>query len=679
MNEENSLLTGAVRPALLRYALPIILSMVATQFYAVADTMIIGLRLDADALAAVSNASTMLMIFLFVSGGMELGGGLLVAAGKPTATKHEMTELLYNLLFVDEVIALLTTAVGFVTLPALLRLINTPAEILDTAVLYGRIYLLGLPFLMPYDLSKECVMGCGDSKTPLKVIVATSVMNIVLDLVLVGPFGVAGAAAATAAAQVAGAVYMVAFLRRTQMDAAFSPRMLKARYARDIFRLSAPNSVQQASGTIITTVKQGLLGGLGVEAIAGFSCAGAIDRISPYSIPPEAVTEADLPAMRMGVYSGFQSGGPGVRSYIMFDILGGNIRGNSGTSKDQINSMLSSLNSYQNTSWAGYFYILYHVNTLIKAAEKYPGSSEATLPLGDSHYFRAYLYYCMVTRWGDMPILRENTQENVPRDPAEQVWNFIEEELELALDLLGSSKSYYYVSHDAAVALMARVKLSRGKKTEAAELAESLIGKYKLDDFEKIFRKAANTEIIFAFENLSEESGLNISDLFYTYAHENKGQGVYYPTKDLLAVFSDEDKRKEITFTSVAGQTLFNKYPSGQTGKDPVIVSRVAEMYLISAEAQGRPNGLARLNDLREVRGLTAINRAPTTDKAFMDAVMDERRRELVTENFRYYDLVRTGRAVEELGIQSHQVLFPIPGQQRLLNPLLGQNPGYGD
>lgn len=263
MNEENSLLTGAVRPALLRYALPIILSMVATQFYAVADTMIIGLRLDADALAAVSNASTVLMIFLFISGGMELGGGLLVAAGKPTATKHEMTELLYNLLFVDEVIALLTTAVGFVTLPALLRLINTPAEILDTAVLYGRIYLMGLPFLMPYDLSKECVMGCGDSKTPLKVIVATSVMNIVLDLVLVGPFGVAGAAAATAAAQVAGAVYMVAFLRRTQMDAAFSPRMLKARYARDIFRLSAPNSVQQASGTIITTVKQGLLGGPG--------------------------------------------------------------------------------------------------------------------------------------------------------------------------------------------------------------------------------------------------------------------------------------------------------------------------------------------------------------------------------------------------------------------------------
>ena len=65
---ENTLLHGPVRPALLRYALPIILSMVATQFYSVADTMIIGLRLDADALAAVSNASTILMLFLFIPG-----------------------------------------------------------------------------------------------------------------------------------------------------------------------------------------------------------------------------------------------------------------------------------------------------------------------------------------------------------------------------------------------------------------------------------------------------------------------------------------------------------------------------------------------------------------------------------------------------------------------------------
>lgn len=276
---QNTLLHGPVRPALLRYAFPIILSMVATQFYSVADTMIIGLRLDADALAAVSNASTVLMIFLFISGGMELGGGLLVAAGKPTATRQEMAELLYNLLFVDLALALGLTALGFFALPALLRFIRTPEEILAEAVLYGRVYLVGLPFLMLYDLTKQCVMGCGDSKTPLRAVVATSVMNILLDLALVGPFGVAGAAGATAAAQIAGAVYMLAHLRKTELDTPFRREMLKARYAKEIFRLSAPNSLQQASGTIITTVKQGLLGGLGVAAIAGFSCAGKLSSL----------------------------------------------------------------------------------------------------------------------------------------------------------------------------------------------------------------------------------------------------------------------------------------------------------------------------------------------------------------------------------------------------------------
>ena len=414
-------------------------------------------------------------------------------------------------------------------------------------------------------------------------------------------------------------------------------------------------------------------------AAAGFSCAGDLDRFSRYSIPPEAVTEADLPAMRMGVYSSFQSGGPGVRSYIMFDILGGNIRGNSGTSKDQINSMLSSLNSYQNTSWAGYFYILYQVNNLIKAAEKYPGSSEATLALGESHYFRAYLYYCMVTRWGDMPILRENTQENVPRDPAEQVWNFIEEELELALDLLGSSKSYYYVSHDAAVALMARVKLSRGKKTEAAELAESLIAdaRYDLDDFDKIFRAKSNKELIFAFSCLTEDgSSIKISNQFYSYNHPNKGSYNYRPAGDVMTMYADNDLRKEVSITTLDNLNFVNKYPSGQTGSDPVVISRLAEMYLISAEAQGLNGGLDRLNELREKRGLDRVS--PGNEADFLDAVLQERRLEFLAEGFRWYDLVRTGKATQTLGTKDYQCLMPLPSRELLYNPnLKPNNPGY--
>ena len=117
---------AALCGALLRFAGPIILTMVATQLYSVADTMIVGLCLDAGALAAVSNASTVLMVFLFVSGGMELGGGLLLAARRPTSTPDELSASVYNLLFIDGVLGLLMAGAGLLGAEWLLRLIRTP-------------------------------------------------------------------------------------------------------------------------------------------------------------------------------------------------------------------------------------------------------------------------------------------------------------------------------------------------------------------------------------------------------------------------------------------------------------------------------------------------------------------------------------------------------------------------
>ena len=276
---ENALLSGPVRPALLRFAGPIILTMVATQLYSVADTMIVGLCLDADALAAVSNASTVLMVFMFVSGGMELGGGLLLAARRPTSTPDELSATVYNLLFIDGVLGLLMAGAGLLGAEWLLRLIRTPAGILPQAAEYIRFYLAGLPFLMVYDLSKQLVMGCGNSKTPLYAVLGTSVLNILLDLAWVGPFGVAGTAAATALSQVAGCLFMLWYLRRTLLTGPFRPAMLDRRCLWEVFRLAAPSAIQQASAPVGGMIKQGLLGGIGVAAIAGFSCANKMSSL----------------------------------------------------------------------------------------------------------------------------------------------------------------------------------------------------------------------------------------------------------------------------------------------------------------------------------------------------------------------------------------------------------------
>lgn len=404
------------------------------------------------------------------------------------------------------------------------------------------------------------------------------------------------------------------------------------------------------------------------------SCSNMLDLYPHSAVSPDAVTENDIMALRNGMYYSVQNS-PQVRSYIMFDILGGDLTSSTYNPLDIINTMLSPLSSYMSGGWNGYYDAIYQINNVLSVTERFPNSEISQRTRGEAFYLRAYVYYCLLARWGDVPILRKNTMDKVFRDPVSDVWTFIEDDLNNASSLLGASTNYYYVSYDAVTALQARVYLCQGKKKEAADAAESLIGTYKLDSFEKIFRKLSNTEIIFAFENLSEESSINISDLFYTYGHPNKGQGSYKLTSAAVAMYDDNDNRKSITVINISGTDCVNKYPSGQTGKDPVIISRVAEMYLISAEAQGSVNGLGRLNELRIKRGLGAIS--PSSSDQFLNAVLEERRRELLGENLRYHDLVRTGKAVSTLGIQPHQTLLPMPGNELQRNPNLTPNPGY--
>ena len=142
-----------------------------------------------------------------------------------------------------------------------------------------------------------------------------------------------------------------------------------------------------------------------------------------------------------------------------------------------------------------------------------------------------------------------------------------------------------------------------------------------------------------------------------------------------MTMYEDGDLRKEISITTLDNLNFINKYPSGQKGTDPVVISRLAEMYLISAEAQGITKGLGRLNELRQARGLNKV--VPGSEAEFVEAILDERRKEFLCEGHRWYDLVRTGKAVEKLGIQEYQTLMPIPAAERQANRNLTQNPGY--
>ena len=411
------------------------------------------------------------------------------------------------------------------------------------------------------------------------------------------------------------------------------------------------------------------------------ACSSMLD-IEPHSaVSPTLVGAGDIEALRIGMYNKVQEG-PTFYSYIAFDLFGGELTTSTGRPIDLINSLSNALHTFVSSQWNGYYKALMQVNNVISVAQGLPDSETRNRVLGEAYYFRAHIYLCLVTRFGDVPVLLTNTQDKVSRDPAEKAWMRVEEDLVSAEKFMAglTAKSCYYVSPAAITALKARVMLYRGKKEEAAELAESLINnpRYSLDSFEKIFRGPANNEVIFAFSCLTDDgSSIKISNQFYSYNHPNKGSYNYRPAPEVMAMYADNDLRKDISITTLDNLNFINKYPSGQTGSDPVVISRLAEMYLISAEAQGlNGGGLERLNELRNKRGLEGVS--PANEADFLDAILKERRLELLAEGFRWYDLVRTGKATATLGTKDYQCLMPLPSRELLYNPnLKPNNPGY--
>ena len=406
-----------------------------------------------------------------------------------------------------------------------------------------------------------------------------------------------------------------------------------------------------------------------------------LDQYSHTAIPPDAVVESDLPSVRAGMYNRVQEA-PGTLTYVNFDFVGGDINQKEYTPKQLIDAELKS-GSTMSGEWNGFYSALYQVNNTMYVAKRFPESSVAKVTLGESYYFRAWIYLNLTTRFGGVPLLRENTQEIVPRATEDECWELIYEDITEAVNMLGTSNSYYYVSQDAAKALKARICLYMGKKDEAKNLAEELInsGRYRLDTFENIFNtypsRKNNSETIFAFLcQDSAQSSIQIGNEFYSYDYIHKGKGSYSVPQSFFEAWEANDNRKARSVIFEGGYYRLNKYPAGQGGTDPVNVSRIAEMYLISAEAQGYPNGVARLNELREARGLGGVS--VTNEGNFLDAVLSERRFELFGENHRYYDLVRTGKAIETLGIKEFQLLFPIPDTEITKSKkILVQNPGY--
>ena len=208
MSKDEYLITDAPLKALTVFAMPMILGSFFQQVYNMADSIIVGQFVGSSALAAVGACAALTNVFICVALGAGVGAGVLVSRYFGARNYGKMKTIVSTSLISFLSLSILLSVLGFCFSDLMMRLLHTPADILDDAVLYLRVYFMGFPFLFMYNILSTMFTSIGESKIPLVLLIVSSILNILMDLWLVAGLGlgVFGAALATLIAQGISAV-----------------------------------------------------------------------------------------------------------------------------------------------------------------------------------------------------------------------------------------------------------------------------------------------------------------------------------------------------------------------------------------------------------------------------------------------------------------------------------------
>ena len=366
------------------------------------------------------------------------------------------------------------------------------------------------------------------------------------------------------------------------------------------------------------------------------------------------------------------------------------------------NGWLASSNITNNYLWPSIYQSIYTANSILESLASANGVTASTKNQleGELKFIRAFGYFYLINLYGDVPLQLTSDYRITsiaPRSSVDKVYDQIITDLTDAKSLLSDS----YVTTErvrpnksAAMALLARVYLYRQKWDLAVQSATEIINnsnQYGLISLDSVFLKNSRESI---WQLMPVKSGYNTNEgsifILTTNPSTVSLSDVFYNSFE-----SGDQRRNKWTGTITASLGTFHypykyKVRIGSALTEYSMVFRLAEQYLIRAEAKAQLNDLAGaiadVDRIRDRAGLPLIqNTNPSIDKAdLLLAIEKERRTELFTEwGHRWLDLKRLDKANAELGPikganwQTTDQLFPIPQDEIMRNPNMTQNPGY--
>lgn len=279
-----NMLTDHPGKALLFFALPMIFGNLFQQFYNITDSIIVGKFVGEQALAAVGASYAITNVFIAIAIGGGIGSSVIISqflgAGKIAKMKTAVFTTLINFLVIAAVLGLF----GVVFNNQILTWVHTPEDIFMDAAVYLAIYFMGLPFLFMYNVQASIFNSLGDSRTPLYLLIFSSLLNIFLDMVFVIMFGqgVRGVAVATLIAQgVSAVVSFILLLKKLKSyQAVERHRYYDKEMMVSMVKIAIPSTLQQSIVHMGILLVQSVVNSFGSASLAGYSAGTRIESLS---------------------------------------------------------------------------------------------------------------------------------------------------------------------------------------------------------------------------------------------------------------------------------------------------------------------------------------------------------------------------------------------------------------
>lgn len=281
---KSDLLNGKPIKSILLFALPIMGSSMLQYNYNLVDNIIVGRYVGTDALAAVGNVGSINGFIIGTALGLTAGFTIPVAQNFGAGDKKKMNKFAGASISMSLVIGLIIVIAAHILSKPLLRLIDTPEDIIEISSSYVNILYYTVPIQMLLNNFNALARAVGESKKPLYFLIASVFVNLFLDILFVGHFrwGVVGAAWATAISQLTAVVLSAIYIFRYNKEYNITKRdlLIDAKTSFMQLKLGIPLSLQFTITSIGSMVLQTAVNGFGSSVIAGFTAAGRVEQLT---------------------------------------------------------------------------------------------------------------------------------------------------------------------------------------------------------------------------------------------------------------------------------------------------------------------------------------------------------------------------------------------------------------